>query len=161
MNIHDIYGLIDRFEKSCMSEMEVELDGSRFSCKKNTGNGNNAVVTVGNAVQTLPLNGSTDAESGSNASQIAAEGNAQGNDVPGIEIRAKVAGTFYRASSPESEPFVQVGQTVRKGDTVGMIEAMKMMNDITAPADGEILEIIAKNEELVGYDDVLIILKEV
>lgn len=161
MNIHDIYGLIDRFENSCMSEMEVELDGSRFSCKKNTGNENNAVVTVGNAVQTLLPNGRTDAEGGNTAPQAVAESNAQGNTAPGIEIRAKVAGTFYRASSPESEPFVQVGQTVKKGDTVGMIEAMKMMNDITAPADGEILEIIARNEELVGYDDVLIILKEV
>lgn len=157
MNIHDIYGLIDRFENSCMSEMEVELDGSRFSCKKNTGNGNSTVVTVENAVQTLPVNNRTDAD----GPRSTAESNAQGHTVSGIEIRAKVAGTFYRAPSPESEPFVQVGQTVKKGDTVGMIEAMKMMNDITAPADGEILEIIAKNEDLVGYDDVLIILKEV
>lgn len=160
MNIHDIYGLIDRFENSCMSEMEIELDGSKLLCKKNTGNGNDTVITPGNVSQILSVNGKTDA--GRDTVPHDADVNtADGSSASGIEIRAKVAGTFYRASSPESEPFVQVGQTVKKGETVGMIEAMKMMNDITAPADGEVLEIIAKNEELVGYDDVLIILKEV
>lgn len=157
MNIHDVYGLIDRFESSCMSEMEIELDGLRLLCKKNTGNGNELIVTNSNAAQTPTGNGVTNVSDQQNVT----ESNADVNNIQRLEIRAKVAGTFYRAPSPESEPFVQAGQTVKKGDTVGMIEAMKMMNDITAPADGEIVEIIAKNEELVGYDDVLIILKEI
>jgi biotin carboxyl carrier protein len=76
-------------------------------------------------------------------------------------VRAKVAGTFYRAESPDSTPFVQVGQKVKKGDVLGMIEAMKMMNNITSPIDGEVLDIVAGNEDLVGYDDILIVLKKV
>lgn len=154
MNIHDIYGLIDRFENSCMSEMQIELDGAKVLCRKGMGNGQETVLgSVEKAVK-------TDKNQNNDTLHNKPENDTANHNIQGVEIRAKVAGTFYRAPSPESEPFVQVGQTVRKGDTVGMIEAMKMMNDIIAPADGEIVEIIAKNEELVGYDDVLLILKE-
>lgn len=157
MNIHDIYELIDRFENSCMSEMQIELDGAKVMCRRMGGGLETATVP---AVDGSQVNNSEGRNENGNLQKTAENGSAK-NTVAGTEIRAKVAGTFYRAPSPESEPFVQVGQTVKKGDTVGMIEAMKMMNDITAPFDGEIVEIIAKNEELVGFDDVLIILKEV
>ncbi|MDE7432383.1 MAG: acetyl-CoA carboxylase biotin carboxyl carrier protein [Lachnospiraceae bacterium] len=158
MNIHDIYELIDRFENSCMSEMQIELDGAKVMCRKGMGGG--METTTVPAVDRSPVDNSEGRKENGNLHKTAENSSAK-NTVAGTEIRAKVAGTFYRAPSPESEPFVQVGQTVKKGDTVGMIEAMKMMNDITAPSDGEIVEIIAKNEELVGFDDVLIILKEV
>ena len=78
----------------------------------------------------------------------------------GIGIRAPLVGTFYRASSPEEPPYVQVGDHVKKGEVVGLIEAMKLMNEIVAPVDGVIEAIMIENEELVGFDQLLVKMKE-
>lgn len=72
--------------------------------------------------------------------------------VEGITIKAPMVGTFYRSSSPDQPPFVQVGSKVKKGDTVCIIEAMKLMNEVEAEQDGEIIEILVENEEMVEFD---------
>ena len=66
-----------------------------------------------------------------------------------------MVGTFYKSPSPDAEPFVSVGQSVAKGDVVCIVEAMKMMNEITAPAPGIITEILAANGTQVEYDQPL------
>lgn len=70
----------------------------------------------------------------------------------GKEICAPLVGTFYAAPSPDQPPYVQVGDSVKKGSTVCLIEAMKMMNEVTAPCDCVIREIIAKDGELLEFD---------
>ena len=72
---------------------------------------------------------------------------------------APLVGTFYRAASPEKEPFVKVGQRVRKGDVVGIIEAMKLMNEVTADHDGIVKEIPAENGALVSFHQTLVRLR--
>nr|WP_307991909.1 acetyl-CoA carboxylase biotin carboxyl carrier protein [uncultured Niameybacter sp.] len=72
--------------------------------------------------------------------------------VEGIIIKSPMVGTFYRASSPDQPPFVQVGSKVKKGDTICIIEAMKLMNEVEAEQDGEIIEILVENEEMVEFD---------
>lgn len=72
--------------------------------------------------------------------------------VEGITIKSPMVGTFYRASSPDQPPFVQVGSKVKKGDTICIIEAMKLMNEVEAEQDGEIIEILVENEEMVEFD---------
>ena len=66
-------------------------------------------------------------------------------------VKAPLVGTFYAASAPDAEAFVSVGDTVKKGQTLGIIEAMKLMNEITAEEDGVILEITAANGQMVEY----------
>jgi len=70
---------------------------------------------------------------------------------PGTFITSPFVGTFYRAPSPEAAPFVEVGETVRKGQVVCIVEAMKLMNEIEAELDGKVVEILAKNGEHVEY----------
>jgi acetyl-CoA carboxylase biotin carboxyl carrier protein len=70
---------------------------------------------------------------------------------PGTFISSPFVGTFYRASSPEATAFVEVGDTVRKGQVVCIVEAMKLMNEIEAEADGKVVEILARNGEHVEY----------
>ena len=70
-------------------------------------------------------------------------------------INAPIVGVFYAAPSPDSNPFVSVGQRVSKGDTVCIIEAMKCMNEIQAETDGVITAVLAGNGELVEYDQPL------
>ncbi|MBP3360976.1 MAG: acetyl-CoA carboxylase biotin carboxyl carrier protein [Clostridia bacterium] len=67
------------------------------------------------------------------------------------EIKSPMVGVFYSASAPGEEPFVSVGSRVKKGDVVCIIEAMKLMNEITADSDGEITEICVSNEQIVEY----------
>ena len=77
----------------------------------------------------------------------------------GKTINAPIVGVFYAAPSPDSDPYVYAGKKVKKGDTVCIIEAMKCMNEIQAEADGEIIEVLAKDGELVEYDQPLFSLK--
>ncbi len=75
---------------------------------------------------------------------------------PGALITSPFVGTFYRAPSPEAPSFVEVGKTVRKGQVVCIVEAMKLMNEIEAEADGKVEEILVKNGEHVEYGQPLI-----
>jgi acetyl-CoA carboxylase biotin carboxyl carrier protein len=69
----------------------------------------------------------------------------------GTLLTSPFVGTFYRAPAPEAPPFVEVGQAVRKGQVVCIVEAMKLMNEIESEVDGKILEILVKNAEHVEY----------
>lgn len=76
-------------------------------------------------------------------------------------IKSPTVGTFYEASSPDSDPFVQVGDVVKKGQVVCIVEAMKVMNEIDSPIDGVVVEIPTKNEELVEFGQALVVLKPI
>lgn len=79
---------------------------------------------------------------------------------PGAVIKAPLVGTFYAASEPGKPAFVSVGDTVKKGSTVCIIEAMKMINEIPAPFDCVIEECPVGDGELVGFDDTLFVVRE-
>ena len=66
-------------------------------------------------------------------------------------VRAPMVGVFYAAPAPGAEPFVQVGSKVKKGDTLCVIEAMKVMNEVTAEEDGEVVDVCVKDGDLVEY----------
>ena len=73
-------------------------------------------------------------------------------------VMSPLVGTFYSASSPDAEPFVKVGDTVKKGQILGIIEAMKLMNDIECEFDGTIKEIFVKNGQTVEYGQPLFLI---
>ncbi|WP_042274040.1 acetyl-CoA carboxylase biotin carboxyl carrier protein [[Clostridium] dakarense] len=81
------------------------------------------------------------------------------NDDNLIVIEAPLMGTYYSSPSPEADIFVKVGDVVSEGDTLCILEAMKLMNEITSDIDGEIIEVLAKNEELVEYNQPLFKIK--
>lgn len=74
-------------------------------------------------------------------------------------VTSPLVGTFYSAPSPDAEPFVRVGDTVKKGQVVGIVEAMKLMNEIECEHDGVITEIMVNNGDMVEYGQVLIKVK--
>ena len=78
-------------------------------------------------------------------------------DSPG-SVKSQMVGTIYLASSPESKPFISVGQSVKEGDQLFIIEAMKTMNPVKSPYSGIVKTIIAKNEMPVEYDEVLAVI---
>src|SRR3954463_13588856 len=73
-------------------------------------------------------------------------------------VKAPMVGTFYRSASPDAKPFVEVGQAVKEGDTICIIEAMKLMNEIEADASGNVKAILVENGQPVEYGQPLFIL---
>ncbi len=76
-----------------------------------------------------------------------------------VYVKSPLVGTFYRAPSPTSEPFVEVGESVKKGDVLCIVEAMKVMNEIKSEYDGIVKEILVENGKPVEYGQVLFILQ--
>jgi acetyl-CoA carboxylase biotin carboxyl carrier protein len=76
-------------------------------------------------------------------------------DENGVVVRSPMVGTFYTAPSPDEPPFVKVGQEVITGQTLALVEAMKVMNEITATAPGTITEVLAANGTQIEYDQPL------
>ena len=74
----------------------------------------------------------------------------------GFAVKSPLVGTFYASTSPTDQPFVQVGDYVRKGDALCIIEAMKIMNEISAPLSGKVVAIHVKNGEAIGFDQELV-----
>jgi len=75
------------------------------------------------------------------------------------QVKAPLVGTFYNAPSPDAEPYVKAGDRVQKGQVLGIIEAMKLMNEIESEYDGVVEEILAANEQMVEYGQPLFLIK--
>lgn len=140
---------IKLFQESGLSKMEIaETKGDEtFSLKLENG-GAPAQAPV-QYVQTLPA---------SAAPQPAAPaaGDSGVKDYNRYrDVKSPMVGIFYASPSPDAEPFVKVGSKVKKGDTLCIIEAMKLMNDVIAEEDGEIVEICAENGALVEFGQIL------
>ena len=165
MKAEEIKMLLEAFDASSVAEMELETDGERLSLKKNAAcvqgvipaavpagieSAASAAVpvtatAVENAMQAIAVSQPVE-----NAPADQTEATAAGE-----AVGAPLAGIFYRAASPEAEPYVSVGQKVKKGETIGLIEAMKIINEIPAPCDGVVVEIAAENGAFVQYDETL------
>lgn len=138
MDFKQIQTLIKEFEKSSMTVLELEKDGFKLRLSKNT----NEVLTK---VETSkPLEN--------------VEKQEVVEETKGYEVRSPLVGTFYAASSPNDKPFVKVGQRVEVGDTLCIIEAMKIMNEITSPVAGVVESIKVTNASPVGFDQVLMVI---
>lgn len=78
----------------------------------------------------------------------------------GTPVKSPLVGTFYSSPAPDAPPFVLVGQRVRKGDTLFIVEAMKTMNEIKAPCDGTVVRILAQPGDMVEYNQTVVVLEE-
>ena len=91
--------------------------------------------------------------------QVPMEVKQEEKKVDGKVVKSPMVGTFYSKSSPNAESFVKIGSKVKKGDTLCIIEAMKLMNEIESEFDGEIVEILANDEDMVEYGQDLFIIR--
>lgn len=154
MNIEEVYKLMGKFEGSLLAEMELEMEGVKISLKKGLPD-MRGISEASHADTAVVL---TENAGGTKTVQKKEEIKAESQDA--VLVKAPLVGTFYRAASPEEKPFVMVGQKVKKGDVVGIIEAMKLMNEITAPQDGIIEAIETEDGSMVEYDEVLMRIKQ-
>ena len=140
-DIDYINSTAELLNKNGLSKIEVTDAEMKIVLEKNP-------VGIVQTVQTAP----TVAVENSPAT-IQAEGVIDFNSM--IEVTSPIVGVFYTAASPESGPFVTIGSTVKAGDILCVIEAMKCFNEIPAPQDGKIVDICLKNGDVVEFGQVL------
>lgn len=139
--------LIELMQGTQVSELEVERGGVRIKIRKDQGPGERGAVIpqihVPVAVEALQR----DAVSRS----AVAEGGVKPDSEDAVIIRSPIVGTFYRSPAPDADPYVEVGDTVKKGQILCVVEAMKLMNEIESEVDGKVLEILVDNAHPVEY----------
>ncbi len=142
-------------KRADLTEFEIEQDGLKLRIKRSPGDGRPTVFNSG-STPPFPIGGldqpAAPAAAPVQPVSVAAPAKASAEPEAGVGIiKSPMVGTFYRASSPESEPFVDVGSTVAEASTVCIIEAMKVMNEIQAEIKGKIIEILVENGKAVEY----------
>jgi len=154
IDLEFIERLIQAIDKSSLDSIEIERGGTRVRLAKSPPPA--PVVTAAPAQATPnPAPTSTSAPAGTLVS--AGEG-AEGGSAPEsnlLEIVSPMVGTFYRAPAPDAAPYVEKGMRVSRGDTLCIIEAMKLMNELESEVDGTIVEILVENAHPVEYGQVL------
>ncbi len=156
MDIRKIKKLIELLEESGISELEIKEGEESVRISRQTGAA--APVAVAAAPAAAPA-APPAATGAAPASDSPAPAESPSEEASGHKIRSPMVGTFYAAPSPTAGPFVSVGQRVNAGDTLCIIEAMKMMNQIEADVSGVVKQILVENGQPVEFDQVLFIIE--
>lgn len=156
MELKDIKAIIDLMKKNDLSVFELERDGFKLKLQKGAGE-QTVFTTPMPALTPVPVAVPTPAAGGATApaSPAAAPAEEAPKSAPLKDIVSPMVGTFYRAGSPESPPFADIGKAVNEESVVCIIEAMKVMNEIKAETSGVIAEIVAENGKPVQFGQVL------
>ena len=148
MDLRKLKKLIDLVEESGITELEVTEGEEKVRIVKSGGRSGGTEYVM---MQPQPSHAAAApaAPVAAPAAPVEPEGNV---------MKSPMVGTFYRAASPEAKPFVEVGDTVKKGQIVCIIEAMKLMNEIEADHDGVVKAVMAENGQPVEYGEPLILI---
>ncbi|HJS35341.1 MULTISPECIES: acetyl-CoA carboxylase biotin carboxyl carrier protein [unclassified Pseudoxanthomonas] len=157
MDLRKIKKLIDLLEESNLAEIEIK-EGEESVRLARTPKGGYAVPAPAPAAYAeprpaapMPMSSPTEASTGGTAKA--------GNALPdGHVVRAPMVGTFYASPSPDKPAFVAVGQSVKAGETLAIIEAMKMFNPIEADVSGTVLSILAESGQPIEFDQPLFVI---
>ena len=147
MDIRKVKKLIELLEESGLSEIEITEGDDKVRISKQTTSKSNVSETMVYSNQMQENN-----DGSSNHKQIPRNGF--------HEVKAPMIGTYYQAAEPGAEAFVKVGDPVSQGDTLCIIEAMKMMNKIESDADGIIERVLVQNGDPVEFDEVLFLISQ-
>lgn len=155
MDIKKIQDLIRFVAKSGVNEVAIEEQDFKITIKTNQGQANTTYVT-----SNIPLVQPATAVAPSTPQQPAASSPAPdkkeaGNDSKYVTIKSPMIGTFYRASSPDKPPFVNVGDDISTGQVVCIVEAMKLFNEIESEISGKIVKVLVDDAQPIEYDQPL------
>lgn len=148
MDIRKIKKLIELVEESGINELEIS-----------EGEESVRISRGGTVVQAAPMMQAAPIAAAPAAAPAVAAAPAAAPALSGHLVRSPMVGTFYASASPDAPAFVEVGQHVNAGDTLCILEAMKMMNQIEADKSGVIKEILASNEDAIEFDQPLFIIE--
>jgi acetyl-CoA carboxylase biotin carboxyl carrier protein len=152
MDFDEITRILQMMREHDLTEFELERDNFKLRLRKSTAGHPPGTVAASYAAATVPM--SVQAP-GAAVAPSAAEPlpSAAGEDVELAIVKSPIVGTFFRASEPGARPFADVGDVVRKGQVLCIIEAMKLMNEINAEIDGELVTVYVENGQAVQYGE--------
>jgi acetyl-CoA carboxylase biotin carboxyl carrier protein len=156
MKLDEIKELARIFGKSKLDKMKIKMKDFELEMEKG---GTVQAVTVAAPVAAEPVATPAPAATPQGATP-SVEAEAKAAAPKGDIITSPMVGTFYASPSPDAPPFVQVGDTVKKGQTLCILEAMKIMNELEAEYDCKILDILVQDGEAVEYDKPLFVVKK-
>jgi acetyl-CoA carboxylase biotin carboxyl carrier protein len=158
MNLSQIQDLIKFVSKSGVSEVAIEQKDFKITIKATDGKGKvQEVIQVAMpAAAPVAIAAAAPAPAAAPAAPAAPAAEAKGNL---IEVRSPMIGTFYRSPAPDKPAFIEVGQTIKAGDTVCVIEAMKLFNEIEAEVSGTIVKVLINDSTPVEYDQPLFLVE--
>lgn len=154
MEINELKALLDQFDQSSLTELHYETSSIKVGFSKNE------APPVG---VSAPAVGSDFAVAATPAPTLNAEATPTNNPVTvatGTVVTSPLVGTFYLKPGPDEDNFIEVGQHVTAGQTVAIIEAMKVMNEIPAPVSGTVVSIFASAQGMVEFDQPLVEIQE-
>ena len=152
MDLRKLKTLIDLVSESNVSELEITEAEGKVRIVKSSGPAPVAMVAAPVAAPVAMAAPAAVPAAGAPAEPVAAA-------PAGHQVKSPMVGTFYRASSPGAKSFVEVGSQVKEGDTICIIEAMKILNEIEADKSGTITQILAENGQAVEYGAPLFIIE--
>ena len=155
MDLKDIQNLIKFVAKSGANEVKLEMEDVKITIKTGSEKSETTIIQQPSPVQVpvqAPVEASTPAPQ---TTDKAAETEAADNSSNYIEIKSPIIGTLYRKPSPDKPPFVKVGDTISAGDTVCMIEAMKLFNEVESEVSGKIVKVLIEDSTPVEFDQPL------
>lgn len=152
MDLRKLKTLIDLVQNSGISELEISEGEEKIRIAKNMGTPAQATYMVGAPTQYAPAPAPAAAAPAAPATAAVAA------EPEGHAVKSPMVGTFYRSGTPGAPAFAEVGQTVKAGDTLCIIEAMKLMNEIEADASGVIKAVLVENGQPVEYGQTMFII---
>jgi acetyl-CoA carboxylase biotin carboxyl carrier protein len=158
MDLQQIKQILDLVREHELSEFEIEHDGLRLKVRKDA-NGSHAIALPGPAAVPPAIAPAPGAITGPAAAAPAAlpapaaAADAAETEIELAVVKSPIVGTFYRSSEPGAPAFVEIGSTVKKGEVLCIIEAMKLMNEIDSEYDGEVVNIYVENGQPVQYGE--------
>ena len=155
MDIRKIKKLIELVEESGITELEVQEEEGTVRISRAAP----AVAPAAVQYAAAPVVAQTPAATPAQAPAAATPAPAASDEVSGHLVRSPMVGTFYRSPSPEAKAFVEVGQSVKVGDALCIVEAMKMMNRIEADKAGVVKAILINDGDAVEFDEPLIVIE--
>ena len=152
MTLDEIKQILDLMREHELAEFEVQRDGETLRLRKHSPaqwSGPMPSVPAAAFVPVAQVPAAAAPQAGGDSAVL----EPAGEDVDLAIVKSPIVGTFYRAAEPGAPPFVDTGQTVKKGQVLCIIEAMKLMNEINAECDGEIVTVYVENGQAVQYGE--------
>ena len=147
MEFENLLTLIKTVSDSELTDFDYEENGTRIRLKKKK-----ETVVVSGASSNVPVMGLENIQTVENAAAMnTANTQADNSEPEGMIVKSPLVGTFYAAPAEDADPFVSVGDPVKKGQTLAIVEAMKLMNEIESDFDGKVAEIYLENGQAVEY----------
>lgn len=159
MDLNYLKKVIKILDNSDLNEIEIEEEGLKVRLSKGSGAPAAQAVHAAMPVVQAPVSQEAPQKPSTEKSEAKNESNEESLPSNVYEVKSPMVGTFYRAPSPDADPFVNVGDGIKQGTVICIVEAMKLMNEIEAEVSGKIVKILVEDAQAVEYNQPLFLVE--